>query len=720
MFGFEGSSERPGLQPLLHDAAICVSAPSFAVSARDGQLRGRGADGFYDRDRRLLHTLHLLIDEREPEAIGTHPLGPDRIRFTSVLRSPDDLTDDPTLLVERVRAAGGRETLTILNAGSVHRRLGVSIAVASDLADIAAVKSGRREPAVPATATPTGLTWRRGEGDTEIHADLDVVGGLGGPGGPDPGEAPPEISDAPEGGTLTWSSVPLPPGGRWQVQLGVRGRTVPPPPGHPDAPDSEAPWSDPQVEGDRRLVALVRRGLADLRALRLADPRGRDGTGREDQFVAAGCPWYLTLFGRDSIWAARMLLPLGTELARGTLWTLARRQGARHDRFREEAPGRILHELRPGESRHQHGLHLPALYYGSVDATPLVVTLLVEAWQWGLPRDEVSRLLPAAERAMSWVIESCARDEDGLLRYHPRPGGLVHQSWKDSTDAVRDALGRHIPPPLALCEVQGYAYQAATGLSALMRALGRIDRATELSTWAQALRKSFHDVFWVTPAAGGTPRYVAIAVGRGAAPVTGPASNMGQLLATGILDSEDCREVAAWLATPELNSGWGLRSRSSKVPGFNPLSYHGGSVWTHDTAIAVAGLCAAGCHREAAALAEGLLDAAAHFEYRMPELYGGDPRTRDAPGPLDYPAACRPQGWSAASGPALLGALLGLRPDPATRILHARPMPPELMGPLAASGLRLAGGEIAVRTDRTGRVTAEGLPPGWRVVSDAD
>ncbi|MET7697710.1 MULTISPECIES: amylo-alpha-1,6-glucosidase [unclassified Streptomyces] len=699
------SAQSPGtrsLQPLLHDVVICVSAPAFAASPRDGQLRGLRADGFYDRDRRLLHTLCLLIDDREPEPIGVQPLGPDVVRFTSVHRDPRDRTDDPTVIIERIRRAGDGETITVRNIGTLPRVLRIEVAVASDLADIADVKSGRtrRLLAPSATADGTGLGWRSRTGRARIQAE---------------GPAP-QIADGPEGGTFTWPAVSLPPGGSWETRLRVTGRPVPAPEGHPRAPTTPVPWLEPSLTGDRRLEELVQRGLGDLRALRLVDPSAEAaGDGPEDSFIAAGCPWYLTLFGRDSIWAARMMLPLGTELARGTLWTLARRQGEVNDVWREEAPGRILHELRPADSQHGHGLSLPSRYYGSVDATPLFVTLLVEAWRWGLQDREVDALLPFAERAMGWVIDTSGRDEDGLLRYYPRRGGLVHQSWKDSADAVRDASGQHIAPPLALCEVQGYAYQAAVGLADLLAARQRPDEANALRTWADTLRKRFADAFWITVDEGPAGRYVAIAVGRELRPVSGPASNMGQLLGTGILGPQECRDVAAWLDHPDLNSGWGLRSRSAAIPGFNPLSYHGGSVWTHDTAIAIQGLCDAGCHREAAALADGLLDAAAHFAYRMPELYGGDARVKGSPlVPLAYPAACRPQGWSAAAGVALLSAFLGLRPDAPNRRLHLRPLPTELFPPLHVEGLQVAGHRLSVHVDRSGAVEILGLPEDWR------
>ncbi|MFF3374222.1 glycogen debranching N-terminal domain-containing protein [Streptomyces sp. NPDC002680] len=681
---------------------MCVAAPAFVASPRDGQLRGLRAEGFYGHDRRLLHTACLVIDGREPEPIGVQPLGPDQVRFTSVRRYQGDPTDDPTLIVERVRTAGGGERILLRNVGTRTRRLHVQLALATDLADISEVKRGHRGKAVPCTAAPDGggLDWQASNGRTEVRAG--------------DGDLTPEVTDGPEGGTFTWPRVLLRPGESRQLGLTVTGGAMPAPPGHPDAPRSRAPWTEPEVKGDRRLVELVRRGLGDLRALRLADPERTDPDGPEDQFIAAGCPWYLTLFGRDSIWSARMMLPLGTDLARGTLWALARRQGTAHDLFREEAPGRILHELRPADAEHGHGLRLPSRYYGSVDATPLFVTLLVEAWHWGLPDPDVDALLPYAERAMRWVVETCDEDEDGFLRYLPRAEGLLHQSWKDSEDAVRDATGRRIEPPLALCEVQGYAYQAATGLADLLSARGHHERAKKLHTWADSLRKRFADAFWLPSPGGPARRYVAIAVGRDLAPVSGPASNMGQLLSTGILDDEGCRTVAAWLTSAELNSGWGLRSRSAALPGFNPLSYHGGSVWTHDTAIAIQGLCAAGCHNEAYQLADGLLDAATHFGYRMPELYGGDSRTAGSPAPLAYPAACRPQGWSAASGMALLSALLGLRPDARDRTFRAVPTPPGLLGPLSVSGLKLSGHPLKVAMDGTGEVRVEGLSDGWR------
>ncbi|MGW2961946.1 glycogen debranching N-terminal domain-containing protein [Streptomyces sp. NPDC001220] len=690
-------SARQHLQPLLHDVILCVTAPAFTASPRDGQLTGARVDGFYDHDRRLLHTLRLLVDDREPEPIGVQPLGPARVKFTAVHRYTRDGTDDPSVMVERTRTAGGEELLTVRNTGTRTRRLDLSLTIATDLVTVADVKRGYRGPAVACTAGPLSLSWTSGG----QHSMVTVVSG------PEP-----EISAGREEGSLAWRAVLLPANSVWTVRLAVTGGADTAPVGHPVAPRTPAPWAEPTVRGDVRLVELVRTGLRDLDALRLADPLRTDVGGPEDQFVAAGCPWFLTLFGRDSIWSARMMLPLGTGLARGTLWALARRQGTENHLFREEAPGRILHELRPADAEHGHGLRLPSRYYGSVDATPLFVTLLVDAWNWGMPDADVDALLPAAERAMDWVRQSCRRDDYGLLRYHSRSGGLRHQSWKDSADAVRDAEGRHVGPPLAVCEVQGYAYEAAVGLAGLLEHRGRHGQAEELRDWAGSLRKAFAELFWVPAALGPAARYPAVAVGEKGQPVTGAASNMGHLLATGIIDAAGSRDVAAWLAAPGLSSGWGLRSRSAEVPGFNPFSYHGGAVWTHDTAIAVHGLCATGHRREALVLAEGLLDASTHFDHRMPELYGGETREPASPPPLPYPATCRPQGWSAASGVALLTALLGLRPDAARRVLTVDPAHP---APLLVEGLVLAGHTLDVEVTAAGEGKCSGLPTGWRV-----
>jgi glycogen debranching enzyme len=418
-------------------------------------------------------------------------------------------------------------------------------------------------------------------------------------------------------------------------------------------PAAGAAWSDVRVAGgDPALAAWVDGALRDLRGLRMVTVDRPD-----DVFLAAGAPWFFTLVGRDSLWAARMLLPFGTEIAAGTLRVLAGLQGTRDDPTTGEQPGKVMHELRPRtQTIPGEGVTLPPLYYGTVDATALWVVLLHDAWRWGLPDAEVEALLPHLEAALAWMRDHGDSDGDGFLEYVDTTGqGLANQGWKDSGDSIQWRDGTLAEGPIALCEVQGYAYEAAVGGAALLERFGR-PGAAAWREWAARLKERFAAEFWVDDPDGAYP---AVALDVHKRRVDSLTSNIGHLLGTGILDPDDARLVAARLASAPLADGYGLRTLSSDDAGFWPLSYHGGSVWAHDTAIVVAGLRREGFADEAARLARGLVDAAEAFGYRMPELHAGDART-EVRAPLPYPAACRPQAWSATASVAVLGALLGL------------------------------------------------------------
>jgi glycogen debranching enzyme len=297
---------------------------------------------------------------------------------------------------------------------------------------------------------------------------------------------------------------------------------------------------------------------------------------------------------------------------------------------------------------------LPPRYYGTVDATPLWILLLHDAWRAGLDDATVRELLPNLRRALGWLED--AMPEDGFLAYQDETGhGLANQGWKDSGDSIRWRDGRIAEGPIALCEVQAYAHEAALAAVVLLTAFGAPEEAERWRTWAAALQRRFRDAFWIDDADGGHP---AIALDAAGAAVDSLTSNIGHLLGSGLLDAADEARVAALLVDPRLDSGYGLRTMATDSGGYWPLSYHCGSVWAHDTAIAVHGLLRAGFPDEASALAGGLVAAATAFGYRMPELYGGDPSSAGAPVP--YPAACRPQAWSAA---AALVARAALTPD---------------------------------------------------------
>ena len=376
-------------------------------------------------------------------------------------------------------------------------------------------------------------------------------------------------------------------------------------------------WPSARVEADDpRLGRAFAAAADDLRHLLLRDPDAPD-----DVFAAAGTPWYLTLFGRDSLWAARMMLPFGTELAAGTLRTLARRQGRRTDETTAEAPGKIPHELRrTAYVDPESGLALPPVYYGTVDATALWVTLLGEAWQWGLPLDDVRALLPNLRSAVSWLTGPGQPDADGLLKYLDTSGsGLANQGWKDSGDSIRWRDGRVADAPIALVEAQAYAVEALAHAAHLLRALGE-PGAEEAEHAAGELRLRIAGSFWVETDAG---RHLAIALDGHGAAVDGLGSNMGHVLGTGALSPAEASAVAATVTGEEMLDTFGVRTLGSRNGGFNPIGYHTGSIWTHDTAIVALGLMREGHREEAATVARALLDSAEAFDYRWPELYSG-------------------------------------------------------------------------------------------------
>ncbi|MFC4504940.1 MULTISPECIES: amylo-alpha-1,6-glucosidase [Streptomyces] len=516
--------------------------------------------------------------------------------------------------------------------------------------------------------------------------------------------APGATPDA-ERSTLTWT-LTVEPGESVDLRLAVE---VSEPDAVVTAAGPRPTWQRPDVTADdRRLPALVAQSLDDLHSLRMAT-----AASPGDTFLAAGVPWFFTLFGRDSLWAARMLLPLGTDLALGTLRTLAAQQGTRTDPASEEEPGKILHEVRRGVFDDGMGLRLPPVYYGTVDATPLWICLLHDAWRWGLPAADIEPLLPSLKAALGW-IEAAARAGDGFLSYIDHSGtGLANQGWKDSADAARFADGRLAEAPLALAEVQGYAYEAALAGAALLDAFGPPDAfgpadGERWRTFAAGLADRFRARFWVSDGHG---PYPAMALDGSGRPVDSVTSNMGHLLATGILNADETNTVAARLAAPDMSDGYGLRTMSSRSGGFGPLRYHCGAVWPHDTAIAVAGLARTGHPEAAARLIEGILDAAPAFDYRLPELWGGDARA-DTPAPVPYPAACRPQAWSAASAIALMTALTGLEPDVPTGRLHVRPTGPLPVGALTVAGLTVAGERLDVTIGSDGRVESVSAPAG--------
>lgn len=621
------------LQPLLHDRMVALRAPLQAWTAPDGSIGAAPIDGLYLGDTRIIDRQSVEVADAPGEHIATLVDSASRLRFAALHRAMDAPGADPdvrsTFSVD-VQPASADFAFTLASRLTEPRTVTIVVEVRADATAMEHVKSGiapDRSPVV-ALGEDGRATWSAGE----VQAYLEA------------GEATLEIV-ADRGIRMHWT-LELPAHGEvsahWRVGGDDAAAVV-------AAPSTAAPWTVPSLEhADDRLRRWVERALDDLDALRMESTHAPG-----ESFIAGGAPWFFTLFGRDSIWSARFLLPLGPGLAASTLRVLAKLQGTKVDVETAEQPGKIMHELRRSALESPDGgFVIPPLYYGTVDATPLWVCLLHDAWRAGMAAEEVEALLPNLVAALEWLRDSGDSDGDGLLEYIDETGrGLANQGWKDSGDSVQWRDGSLAAGPIALCEVQGYAYEAATRGADLLDAYGR--DGAPWRAWAAGLARAFHERFWIDDPGGAYP---AIALDAQKRPVDTLTSNIGHLLGTGLLDDEQSELVARRLVSPELDSGFGIRTLSTDAAGFWPLSYHGGSVWPHDTAISVFGLARAGFAASARKVAEGLLAAAPGFGYRMPELYAGDAAS-DSPMPAPYPAACRPQAWSSAAAVAVWAAL---------------------------------------------------------------
>ncbi|BAS26000.1 amylo-alpha-1,6-glucosidase [Limnochorda pilosa] len=469
--------------------------------------------------------------------------------------------------------------------------------------------------------------------------------------------------------------------------------------------DAEQAWLEAttSVEApDEDLVLLWERGRRDL--LSLATDMG-DGP-----VPTAGVPWFAVLFGRDSLLAAREALLLTPALARATLFTLARYQGRGHDAWREEAPGKILHELRRGELARMGTVpHTP--YYGSVDATPLFLILAADLTRWMGDTEAAARLRPHVEAALAWITGEGDLDGDGFLEYDGQ-GLLPNQGWKDSFDSTVTPEGTLAPPPIALVEVQGYLVAALKGAASLARFWGEPRRGGELEARARGLQRSIARHFSL-----GEGRY-ALALDGEKRPVATLASNPGHLLWCGALEQAEGDALARRLMESDLFSGYGIRTLAAGQRAYDPLSYHNGSVWPHDTALIARGMARFGRGEEAARLVRGILDASRALPWRrLPELFAGHPAGPGGPAP--YPVACSPQAWAAAVPFLLVESLLNLEVDAAARQVRLDPFLPEWLPWLTLRGLPAGPGRMDLKVEgrgRTVRVEASGLPPGWTVI----
>ena len=674
-----------------------VEGSNFCISSISGDILPEYPHGVFYEDMRILSRWNLKVNGQSLEPLAAETKEPYRALFAGRVPRIDGRADSP-LIVERLRevGAGILEQITIRNHSGQSAECVVALTVESDFADLFEVKEARvrRRWAETRELDRHSLIiharWQDVVKSVVIQADEATV----------------------EAEALTFTAN-IPRHGHWTTQVSVvpgtdsagsvlsfehpdDGRLSP-----RDRRRQEWVSKIPVLQmGNRSIERTLRRSYDDLGALRIEDPQHPDRV-----VVAAGAPWFMTLFGRDSLWASTMALPVDPSLALGTLQTLAQRQGMVVDQMTEEEPGKILHEVRLDVSS---GLALggKSVYYGSVDATPLFLIVLGEVSRWGFAKETIAALQPHADRARDWIQDYGDKDGDGFVEYaRLNDRGLINQGWKDSWDGINFADGTLAEPPIALCEVQGYVYGALLASAWMAHEAGDSGKAVELRERAARLKRQFNEQFWL-PDKG----YYAVALDKDKRPVDACASNMGHCLTTGIIDGDKAPLVVERLMSPEMFSGWGIRTLASDMDAYNPASYHNGSVWPHDNAIIQVGLMRYGFVAEAQRVSTALLEAAEFSEGRLPELFCGFSREQFAT-PVPYPTACSPQAWAATTPIMLVTTLMRYDPDVSQGGVWLDPVLPKSYGDLHITNAPMGAGPITIDISGSA-VSVQGLPEG--------
>lgn len=687
-----------GQPPAASESSVTlVDGSSFCVCGPQGNITPSAAMGLFVKDTRILSGWSLQIQGELLEPMATRMLEPYEGVFVS-RRVPEPDESSTSLLVVQRRAVGDgmHVDISVRNLGAEPVSCVVELRTAADFADLFDVKAGR-----------IGNTRIRAEvRDGALH--FEKVGTDGSRRGVQiSGTGSPFVLP----GQFFWS-LDLKPREEWNACVVVSPQINDEilTPRHSCSADGAAslPAQAMTLWRQNRLLVTtpspdfaqtMERSLEDLASLRVYDPAH---PGRA--VVAAGVPWFMTLFGRDSLLSAWMTLPFNQDLAAGTLQSLADAQGTKVDPVTEEQPGRILHEVRFGM---QSSLALGGggAYYGTADATPLLVCLVGELSNWGASDSTIAGLLPAVDRALAWIDDYGDVDGDGFVEYcRATPDGLLNQGWKDSWDGVNFADGRLAEAPIALCEVQAYVYGAYVARAELARRFGDTSLSDLWSSRAAAFKEEFNRRFWL-PEVG----WYAEGLDRNKEPIDALTSNMGHALWTGVIDSAHADAVASHLMSPELFNGWGIRTLATSMAAYNPVSYHNGSVWPHDSAICAAGLMRYGFTDEAVHLIGALFDAASTFDGRLPELFCGFDRA-DYPFPVPYPTACSPQAWAAASPVLLLRTLLRLNPRVPSGVVDIAPTIPLALLPMTVGNVILGTERVTINmTDQLCEVL--GLSP---------
>jgi glycogen debranching enzyme len=656
------------------DLVKILDGNTFVVSDSRGDIEASLTDptGLFSFDTRFLSTWILTVDGQRLNPLSVDDLQYFETRFFLV-PGTGTVYVDAKLSVIRQRAVGDgfHEELTILNHDEEPVDLTVRIDVGNDFADLFEVKDALKKKGTYSTRIEKGRLLLAYERDTFMRGTAISA------------SAPAKLDEK----GLTFA-VHIEPHDVWTTDLEVAttssatGRFARPKylrgerRARPNMGTSLERWLEdaPRLECDwAPLKQIYRRSLVDLAALRFSPPV----TGRGRNLPAAGLPWFMTMFGRDSIFTSLQALPFTPELGATTIRALGDLQSWRTDDFRDADPGRILHELRYGElTAFEERPHSP--YFGAADATPLYVVLLDEYERWTGDRRLVRDYEREARAALNWIDEYADLMRNGYIWYQRRneDTGLENQCWKDSWDSISYRDGRLPGFPRATCELQGYAYDAKMRGARLAREIWKDPEfADELERQAADLKRRFNRDFWVEE-----DEYFALALDTEGKQVDALTSNNGHLLWSGIVDKSKAKAVVRHLMGPRLFSGWGVRTLAEGEGRYNPIGYHVGTVWPFDTSFIAWGLRRYGFKKEAAQLAGGILDAADLFDGRLPEAFGGYER-RVTKYPVQYPTACSPQAWSTGAPLLFLRTMLGL--EPYEDHLMVDPVLPESIGLVA-------------------------------------
>ncbi|HEY7243420.1 MAG TPA: glycogen debranching N-terminal domain-containing protein [Xanthobacteraceae bacterium] len=673
------------------------------VADRDGQMPWPGKTGLYFYDTRIISSWQLYANGEPWDLLGAANISHYAARVFLINRTiPSEQSMIPAgtigLALSRSVGGGVHEDIDVVNHGMKPVRFNIEIAIRCDFADLFEVKAGKivRRGRITTEWSAANKRLRTLYRNRDFCREATVVVRRD--------DSPPVYAN----GRLSFE-LSLQPGAAWHACLlyepgdgkvrleapaecieRARGSTV---------GQRLDEWQRTVLKirtGNQEIYRLFHQAIADMSALRLPS----DASDQLQFVPAAGVPWFVALFGRDTLIASVQSAIVYPEFATATLDALAFWQASERDDYRDAEPGKIMHELRLGELAHFKLIpHTP--YYGTADATMLFLILLHTAWRATGGAALLKRHLRTAERCLDWIDRYGDRDGDGFQEYATRSSaGYENQGWKDAGDAVLDPDGSAVKSPKALCELQGYVYDAWLRMAEIFDALDKPDRAQSLRDKAASLFQRFNDAFWDESSG-----FYAYALDGNKQKVLTVTSNPGHCLWSGIVPPDRAGRTARRLLAPDMWSGWGIRTLSADHPAYNPYSYQNGSVWPHDNGIIALGFRRYGLAAEAAQIARAVSDAAGYLQrYQLPELYSGVARAV-SDFPVQYPDANAPQAWAAGSVFSFLQAMLGIQPDAPRERLYLDPALPDWLSDITLCELRVGERKFDIRFWREGQHT---------------